>query len=414
MPKIHPSKDILSSKSRLLEGRKVALGICGSVAAVKSPEIARELMRHGADVWALMTESAQQLITPQLMEWATGNPVVTELTGKIEHVALGIAPPGGADLVLIAPATANTIGKMAAGIDDTPVTSLATTAIGAGVPIVLVPAMHGSMYDHPIVSENLKKLASLGIKIVEPQVTEEKAKIADTEVIVEAVIATLGKRDLKSFNVLVTAGPTRSYMDAIRYLTNSSSGKMGFAFAREALARGASVTVIAGPTSTPPPSNSNIIRVGTTEEMLDAVRSELTKNYDLLVMAAAPLDFAVAEKSNEKLSSESPLTIKLVPLPKIISEARRLSKRLFIIGFKAEYGLSQKDLISRAHNRLADSGMDLIVANDLSRSDTGFGVDTDEVYILDAKGLVAHIPLSSKREIAKKVLDIFAEKRRKR
>jgi len=413
VPKIHPSKDILSSKSRLLEGRKVALGICGSVAAVKSPEIARELMRHGADVWALMTESAQQLITPQLMEWATGNPVVTELTGKIEHVSLGRGPPGGADLVLIAPATANTIGKMASGIDDTPVTSLATTAIGAGVPIVLVPAMHGSMYEHPIVSENLKKLASLGIKIVEPQIIEEKAKIADTDAIVEAVIALLGKRDLKTKRVLITAGPTRSYMDAIRYLTNSSSGKMGFAFAREALARGASVTVITGPTSTPPPPTSNTIRVSTTEEMLDAVKSELqTKNYDLLVMAAAPLDFAVAEKSNEKLPSESPLTIKLVPLPKILGEARRLSKRLFIIGFKAEYGLPPKELMSRARKRLTDSGMNLIVANDLSRSDTGFGVDTDEVYVLDTKGLVAHIPLSSKREIARKVLDIFAERRK--
>ena len=414
MPKIHPSKDILSSKSRLLEGKRVALGICGSVAAVKSPEIARELMRHGADVWALMTGSAQQLITPDLMEWATGNPVVTALTGKIEHVALGRGPPGGADLVLIAPATANTIGKMASGIDDTPVTSLATTAIGAGVPIVLVPAMHGSMYEHPIVRENLKKLASLGIKIINPQIVEEKAKIADTDAIVEAVITLLGKRDLKSFNVLVTAGPTRSYVDAIRYLTNSSSGKMGFAFAREALARGASVTVIAGPTSTSPPSNSNVMRVGTTEEMLGAVRSELqSKNYDLLVMAAAPLDFAVAEKSNEKISSESPLTVRLVPLPKIISEARRLSKHLFIIGFKAEYGLPSKELISRSSRRLTDSGMDLIVANDLSRSDTGFGVDTDEVYVLDTNGLVAHIPLSSKREIARKVLDIFAERRKR-
>jgi len=368
-------------------------------------------MRHGADVWALMTESAQQLITPQLMEWATGNPVVTELTGKIEHVSLGRGPPGGADLVLIAPATANTVGKIASGIDDTPVTSLATTAIGAGVPIVLVPAMHGSMYEHPIVSENLKKLASMGIKIVEPQIIEEKAKIADTDSIVEAVIATLGKRDLKGIHVLITAGPTRSYMDAIRYLTNSSSGKMGFAFAKEALARGAEVTVITGPTPIPPPT-SNTIKVSTTEEMLDAVKSELTKNYDLLVMAAAPLDFAVAEKSKEKISSESPLTIKLVPLPKIIREARRLSKRLFIIGFKAEYGLPPEELMSRSSRRLTDSSMDLIVANDLSRSDTGFGVDTDEVYVLDTKGLVAHIPLSSKREIARKVLDIFAERRK--
>lgn len=194
VPKIHPSKDIVSSKSRLLEGRKVALGICGSVAAVRSPEIARELMRNGAEVYAVMTEPAQKLISPELMEWATGNPAVTELTGRIEHVELGGSFLGSADLLLIAPATANTIGKIAAGIDDTPVTSLATTSIGSGLPIVIVPAMHRSMYDHPVVQQNIKRLESLGIRIIQPEIVEGKAKIADIGAIVEEVISLLGKK----------------------------------------------------------------------------------------------------------------------------------------------------------------------------------------------------------------------------
>lgn len=413
VPKIHPSKDIVSSKSRLLEGRKVALGICGSVAAVRSPEIARELMRNGAEVYAVMTEPAQKLISPELMEWATGNPAVTELTGRIEHVELGGSFPGSADLLLIAPATANTIGKIAAGIDDTPVTSLATTSIGSGLPIVIVPAMHRSMYDHPVVQQNIKRLESLGIRIIQPEIVEGKAKIADIGAIVEEVISLLGKKDLQRARVLVTAGPTRSYMDAIRYLTNSSSGKMGFAFANESYARGAKITLITGPTAIPPPPNASVIRVETTEEMLQSVRSELKKGYDLLVMAAAPLDFAIAGRSKGKLSSDVPIKLDLSPLPKIIKETRSLSKKLFIIGFKAEHGLSSKDLISKAQDRLKESGMDLIVANDLSRPDTGFAADTDEVYVLDGKGLVAHIPLSHKREIARKVLDIFAERRRK-
>jgi phosphopantothenoylcysteine decarboxylase/phosphopantothenate--cysteine ligase len=412
VPNIHPSKDIISSKSRLLEGWKIALGICGSVAAIRSPEIARELMRNGAEVWAVMTESAQKLISPQLMEWATGNPVVTELTGRIEHVELGGGFSGSANLLLIAPATANTIGKIAAGIDDTPVTSLATTSIGSKLPIVLVPAMHRSMYDHLVVQQNMKKLESLGIRIIQPEIVEDKAKIADIGTIVEEVIFLLGKKDLQRTRVLVTAGPTRSYMDAIRYLTNSSSGKMGFAFASESLARGAKVTLITGPTVIPPP-NTNIIKVETTEEMLQSVRSELKKSYDLLVMAAAPLDFAIANRTKEKLPGDAPLKLNLTPMPKIIKEARLLSKKLFIIGFKAEHGLSSKDLISKAQKRLAESGMDLIVANDLSSPDTGFGADTDEVYVLDAKGLIAHIPLSKKQEIARKVLDIFVERRKR-
>ncbi len=306
----HPSKDIMFTKSRLLDGKKIALCITGSVAAIKTPDLARELMRNGAEVITVMSKSSQKLISPSLLEWATGNPVVTDLTGKIEHVSLG--RKGGVDLVLIAPATANTIGKIAAGIDDTPVTSLATTSIGSGIPLMILPAMHGSMYSHPIVSENIRKLSQMGIKIILPEVVEDKAKFPEISMIVDEVVAVLSKKDLIGISVLITAGPTRSYLDSIRYLTNSSSGKMGYALAKEASARGARVTLISGPTEIPTPPNMETINVESTEEMLETVEGALSKQkYDLFVMAAAPLDFGIVEKKQGKISSTSQLTLTL-------------------------------------------------------------------------------------------------------
>ncbi|MGA2573479.1 MAG: bifunctional phosphopantothenoylcysteine decarboxylase/phosphopantothenate--cysteine ligase CoaBC [Candidatus Methanomethylicaceae archaeon] len=409
--KIHPSKDIVGSRSKLLAGRKIAMGICGSVGSVKSPELARALMREGAEVFVFMTEAAQKLISPSLMEWATGNSVVTELTGAIEHVAMGRGGPDSADLILIAPATANTISKMALGIDDTPVTTLATTAIGARIPVVVVPAMHGSMFNHPAVIENLKKLEAMGVTVVQPEEAEGKAKFPPNDVVVEAVISLLAKKDLAGKRILVTAGPTRSYMDAIRYLTNSSSGKMGFAFAREAMTRGGEVVLVTGATEVSLP-NCPTIKVTTTEELLDAVVTELrSKKYDLLIMAAAPLDFSISKKSEEKISSDAPVELSLKPLPKIAREARSASSDLFIIGFKAEYGLQTEDLKLRAQTRLHDSGMDLIVANDLSKPSAGFESETNEVYVLDQSGLVSHIPLSAKRDVASKVLDLYLARR---
>lgn len=408
--KINPSKDIVGSRGKLLGGRKIALGICGSVASVKAPELARDLMRDGAEVFVFMTEAAQKLISPSLMEWATGNPVVTELTGAIEHVALGRGGPGSADLILIAPATANTISKMALGIDDTPVTTLATTAIGARIPVVIVPAMHGSMFHHPAVIENLKRLEAMGVTVVQPEEAEGKAKFPPNDAVVESVISLLSKKDLAGRRILVTAGPTRSYMDAIRYLTNSSSGKMGVAFAREAMARGGEVTLVSGTEASLP--NCPTIKVTTTEEMLDAVVSEVrSKRYDLLVMAAAPLDFSISVRLEGKISSDAPVSLPLKPLPKIVREAKGASSGLFIIGFKAEYGLKDEELKSRAQKRLQDSGMDLIVANDLSKPSVGFGSDSDEVYVLDKDGLVSHIPLSPKRDVACKVLDLYLARR---
>ena len=183
----HTSKSITGSKSKELMGKRIILCVTGSVAAIRSPDIARELMRLGADVYVVMTKMAEHIVHPDMFEWSTGNPVVTELTGKIEHVQYGGEHEKHADLILVAPSTANTIGKAAAGIDDTPVTTLLTTAIGAGIPVIIAPAMHASMYRHPIVNENIEKLRRIGVEVLMPRFEEGKAKIPDTPEIVEAV-----------------------------------------------------------------------------------------------------------------------------------------------------------------------------------------------------------------------------------
>ncbi len=407
MSNIHPSKDITGTKSGLIAGKRIALGVCGSVACIKAPEIARELMRHGGDVWTVMTRAAQQLISPDLMEWATGNPVVTRLTGGIEHVALGCGGEGSAALVLIAPATANTIGKIAAGIDDTPVTSLATTALGSGIQVIVAPAMHASMYRHPAVLDNIKKLQSMGIRVLLPEVSEGKAKIIDWNTIVEETIAALRPKDMSGLRVVVTSGPTRTHMDRIRFLTNLSSGKMGAAFAAEAAARGAEVTLITGPVE-PPKVNAKVVAVETTREMREAVINELSSSAcDLFVMAAAPLDFEFERTFEGKISSDAPVDIRLVPVPKILAEAKRISPGTFVVGFKAEYGLAKDELVSRALKRLCDSGCDMIVANDLSLPGRGFMSETNETYVAFPDGSTFHVPLKSKREVASQVLDLY-------
>ncbi|MGB9623157.1 MAG: bifunctional phosphopantothenoylcysteine decarboxylase/phosphopantothenate--cysteine ligase CoaBC, partial [Candidatus Bathyarchaeia archaeon] len=215
----HTSKLIIGSKSSVLKGRRIILCVTGSVAAVKSPEIARELMRLGSEVFAVMTPMAQEIIHPYMLEWATGNPVVTKLTGQIEHVTYAGEHGRRADLILVAPCTANTIGKVAAGIDDTPVTTTLTTGIGAGIPVIIAPAMHASMYNHPIVIENINKLEKIGIKVLMPRVEEGKAKIPETVEIVKAVVDRLTvERSLEGKRILVTAGPTREYIDAFRFI----------------------------------------------------------------------------------------------------------------------------------------------------------------------------------------------------
>lgn len=409
----HTSKDIIGSRSKELQGKKIILCITGSVAAIKSTEVARELMRRGADVYAVMTKAAQQIVHPDMVEWATGNPVVTELTGQIEHVTYAGEHQNRADLILVAPSTANTIGKVAAGIDDTPVTTTLTTGIGAGIPVIIAPAMHASMYKHPIVLENIEKLRRISVTVLIPRMEEGKAKIPDTEEIVQAVVDRLTvERDLVGKRILITAGPTRSYLDAFRYITNPSSGKMGVAIAENALARGADVTIVYGPASAKPPRGAKIIPIETTEEMLDAVVGELkAEKYHAAILSAAAADYGAADRKMEKTpSGKKEWVLQLKPLPKIVENVKKADPEVYLVGFKAEYGVSDEELIDRAYKRLKGAGMDLIVANDVARKGVGFGTDTNEVFIIDVMQNVIHLDIMNKRVVAGRILDIIKER----
>ncbi len=395
---MHPSYNIKNTKGEELEKRKIVLCITGSVAAVKCPELARELMRHGADVRTCMTSSAAGLITPQLMHWATGNEVVTAITGKTEHIELA----QWADLVLVAPATANTLGKMAHAIDDTPVTSVVSVAWGLEKPIVAVPAMHESMYHHKLFQENLAKLRSAGVHLLEPKVEEGKAKLASVDEIVQSVIELFAPRDMDGMRVLVTAGPTIEPIDPIKFITNRSSGKMGVAVARVAASRGAEVVLIYGPGTEAPPSRVKVVRVQTTQEMCEALKCELKSPYDIIISTAAAQDFAVEQPAEQKLRHLAPPTLKLVQAPRVLDEARKLAPNAFIVGFKAEFNVHDEELLTAAKEKLGE-GLDMVVANDVARTGAGFGSDTNEVIIITSSG--SKVMRATKVEIAKAILD---------
>ena len=403
----HTSKLIKGSLSNALEGKKITLCVTGSVAAVECVALSRQLMRHGAEIYTVMSEMGTKIIHPYLLEWATGNPVITQLTGKIEHITLAGKHEGHVDLVLVAPATANTIGKVANGIDDTPVTTIVSSAIGAKIPVVIVPAMHESMYDHPAVIENIEKLKSMGIGVVSPRMEEAKAKIPEVETIVDFVITTLGPKDLDGKHFLVTAGPTRGWIDRVRFITNPSTGKMGIAITQELLMRGATVTLVLGPTAQSPPPQARIVRVTTSEEMLDAVMDTLSKEKtNCFISTAAVLDYVPSKKEDTKMASgKEKIEVELIPTKKIVEEARKKHKDLFIVGFKVESGISEKELEKRARAKI-DSGIcNMVIANDEHKKGVAFEADTNEVLIVGPGSSADNIPLASKRKIAHHVVD---------
>ena len=411
-----PSKDIIGAKGNELSGKLVLLGITGSPAVVESVEVARELMRHGAEVIAIMSPSSLKLIHPNLFEWATGNAPVTKLTGRIEHILYTHTTGRRADLLLIAPCTGNTIGKIVSGIGDTPVTSTATAAIGEGIPIIIAPAMHDSMWKNPFVVANLKRLQAADIELVEPRLEERKAKVASVESIVEAVLRRLSKKDLQGKSILITAGPTIEYIDPIRLISNKSSGRMGVALAKMALRRGASVTLIYGPGQAAAPYGAKVLSVETTEEMLKAVTNELSSlDYDAAILSAAVSDYAPTKKFSNKIASKTTklLKISLKPTPKILDRVKTVSPSTFLVAFKAEYNQSEEHLVERGLRRLHESGADLIVVNDVAVRGAGFGVETNEVLIIDKKRIVTRIGRASKDHIADRILDEAVTRMRK-
>jgi len=407
----HPSKDITGTKGAELQGRKIVLCITGSVAAYKAIDLARLLMRHGADVHAVMTESTSSLLlTSEMMKWATGNDVVTKLTGDLEHIML--ADYGKSDLILVYPCTANTISKMANGIDDTPVTSVLSVALGSKIPIMVAPAMHEAMYENKFIRENVRRLREHGVILVGPNVAEGKAKVTEPSQILDEALNILSGGPLSGKNVLVTAGSSIEHIDPIRVITNMSSGKMGIAIAQEAKKMGASVTLIYGHGSTEPDEfhDGRVSRVSTSKEMHDAVVSELgAKRYDIAIMAAAVADFAPVKRSSKKIDTRAgKIELSLVSTKKIVDEIKKISKDTLLVAFKADYNVSESTLIEKAFSKLQESGADLVVANDLGRKGSGVGSDRNEVFIVDKRKKVIHVPLQTKAAVARKILQNVA------
>ena len=415
----HVSKEIIGIHSNILKGKKIVLCITASVAAYKAVDLSRMLMRNGAEVYPVMSKSTKsRLLTEEIMNWATGNKTVSELTSDLEHIAL--ANYGKSDIVVVYPCTANTLGKFANGIEDNPVTTVLSVAFGSRIPIVIAPAMHEAMYENIIISENIKKLKSLGVSILEPSITEDKAKVISGEKVVQFVIDKIGIKKGKmtsGINVLVTAGSTVEYIDSVRIMTNLSSGKMGLNIAQQCLDKCFNVTFVYGHGSLniPDDPRMNIIRIKTTEEMLKFVKERiLNEKQHIIFHAAAVADFSILHSSkkmpNKIDTRNGTKTIKLVPTAKIVDKIKQFDNKIFLVAFKAEYGISKELLVKRALAKLNECNGDLIVANDVSRKGCDFGSDTNEVYIIDKEKDIIHIPLESKKEIARNLLEIVCKK----
>ncbi|UCF08164.1 MAG: bifunctional phosphopantothenoylcysteine decarboxylase/phosphopantothenate--cysteine ligase CoaBC [Thermoplasmata archaeon] len=393
---MHPASELRCTKSRKLAEKKIVLGVTGSIAAVETVKLARELIRHGADVYPVLTEAAQKIIHPYSLEFATGHEPVTEIDGKVQHVAFCGDVEDRADLLLIAPSTANTISKIAYGIDDTTVTTFATTAIGSKIPVIIVPAMHGSMYNHVIVLENIEKLKKIGIHIIEPDIEEHKAKMPNMAHIVSYVIRLLGKRDLKDKKVLVIAGSTAEAIDDVRVITNQSTGRTGLELALSVFERGGEVELWMGRCQVPLPDFVPVKRFASADELL-AMTQKI--NHDIVLMPAAVSDYTIDKKEGKIPSGSKNLTLDLVPTPKIIQKIQETGT-CFMVGFKAEAKLGSEELVKKAKKRMSELDLDMIVANDISET-TAL---ENHVFILDKSGQNEEIS-GGKGMIAESILD---------
>ena len=382
---------------------EIVLCVTGSIAAVESVKLARELRRQGADVKCFMSDDACKIIHPNTMEFATGHKVVLELGGAIEHVKYAQA-----DLILVAPATANLISKFAYKIADNPISTLLLTAFGYSTPIIFVPSMHDSMYT--AVLDNIKRVKNEGIVFVEPKREEGKAKFPNIHDITLQCLRETSNGKLSGKKIIVSAGGTYEEIDAVRGITNKSSGKMGLEIAKEAFIQGADVTVVTGRVEVHIPKLFKRVRVESVDEMRNELIKLLPEN-DIFVSSAAVSDFTVEKISLEgkdKISSEEGFNLHLTPVPKIINIVKEINPEIFLVGFKAEYKVSDDELISSARKRMKTSEADIIVANDVSLVDAGFGSDKNQVFIVGDKTFA--VPLNSKEEIARNIISKIAEK----
>jgi phosphopantothenoylcysteine decarboxylase/phosphopantothenate--cysteine ligase len=391
----------------VLQGKRIVLGVTGSIAAFKAVSVASALTQAGALVDVIMTPAATELIRPLSFQAITQRPVSVEMFGmlnqtEISHVSLG----HHADVVCIAPATAHTLAKLALGLADDLVT---TTCLATRAPLVIAPAMDADMYDHPAVAANVQTLRERGATIVEPghgrmaSGLVGQGRLAEPPVIVDTLRIVLARGgDLSGWRVVVTAGGTQEAIDPVRFVSNRSSGRMGYAVAEAARDRGASVVLITTPTALTPPFGVDVRPVMSAADMHDAVMAALPDS-DLLVMAAAVADYRPASVAEQKIKKrDDDLTVQLAKTTDILAATADLaSERLVRIGFAAE----SQDLVTNAADKLERKRLDLIVANDISRTDSGFGTDTNAVVLLGRRGAQRELPLLPKREVADLILD---------
>ncbi len=393
----------------MLKDKKFLLGITGGIAAYKSAELTRGLVKRGAEVKVIMTKNAAEFITPLTLQTLSGHPVYTDLFSMLEwseigHIALADYP----DLIVIAPATANVIGKIASGLADD---LLTTTVMATRAPVLLCPAMNVNMYSNPIVQANMNRLAEAGYHLMRPEAGELACKVQgegrlpDPEAIIDRIEDVLTPKDLVSEVILITAGPTREPFDPVRFITNYSSGKMGYAIALAARRRGAQVILVSGPVSIPAPEGVELIPVSSAVEMRDAVLANL-KRATAVIKAAAVADYRPAVQAESKIKKgEGNLKIALERNPDIIAEvaaeiAREKSGKV-LIGFAME----TEKLVENAKKKLTEKNMDLIVANDLRTAGSGFQGDTNVVKLISRDGSVQALPRMEKIEVAHRILD---------
>ncbi|HVN86204.1 MAG TPA: bifunctional phosphopantothenoylcysteine decarboxylase/phosphopantothenate--cysteine ligase CoaBC [Candidatus Binatia bacterium] len=387
-----------------LDGRSILLGVSGGIACYKAAEIVRLLVSAGAQVRVAMTRNACEFITPLTLQTLSGHPVATDTFDLTQESEIGhIRLADTAEAVIIAPATANIIGKIAHGLGDD---LLTTILLATRAPILLAPAMNVHMYENPIVQENLARLRAHGHRVVEPSSGflacgyEGKGRLADPEVIVAEVAKALTVQDLAGHAVLVTAGPNREPIDPVRFISNRSTGKMGFALAAAAWRRGADVTLIAGPTSLSTPHGVRRIDVTTAESMHRAVSAEFER-ASVVLMSAAVADYRPTRVASQKVKKTAgPMAIELERTVDILADIAPRKGRRIVAGFAAE----TESVLANAQRKLREKHLDLIVANDVSRSDAGFEVDTNAVTIVSVDGN-EELPLLSKTDVADRILD---------
>ncbi len=399
---------IVDRQYTMLANKEIIVGITGGIAAYKTAELVRELSKRGANVHVVMTKNAMEFVTPLTFQTLSGNPVVHEMFelfagSKIGHIALSDI----ADQMVIVPATANIIGKIANGIADD---FLTTMVMATTVPILFVPSMNTKMWGSPMVQNNVARLKDAGYEFMEPASgdlacgTSGKGRMPPVEEVVEMMEDIFTEKDLVGERIMVTAGPTTEYIDPVRCITNKSSGKMGYSVAKIARRRGAEVVLITGKTYIPPPREDvRTIEVETACEMRDAVMAHF-RECSVVIKAAAVADFKCKDENCQKIKKKDGtdcMTLELEKNPDILGELGKLKEHRVLIGFAAE----TENLFEHAADKLKRKNLDIIIANDVAKVGIGFGSDNNEVTIIEASGSAKHIPVLSKDEIAHIILD---------